>query len=126
MSGITPGPWTVTENDLRDGRYWTVRTSAPDHEPIDIHDDDNGEANARAIAALPEMMEALEALVNAEALSKVEDIVAGWKGPPEKPYSPHPPQLGARIETTCGRVYKLDEAMKAARSALAKAKGETP
>ena len=63
MSKITQGPWTVTVNDLRGGRYWTVRTSSPDHEPIDLHDDENGEANARAISAVPEMMAALEKCV---------------------------------------------------------------
>ncbi len=68
-----------------------------------------------------EVLDALHALANAEALANVPKIVAGWNGPPEKPYSPHPPQLGARIETTCGRVYKLNEALEKARDVLTRA-----
>lgn len=83
------------------------------------------DADANLISAAPEMLEALEAIVNAEALSGVEALVAGWNGPPEKPYSPHPANLGASIKTTCGRVYKLDEALKSARAAIAKARGKS-
>lgn len=68
-----------------------------------------------------EVLDALHALANAEALADVPKIVAGWKGPPEKPYAPHPSQLGARIETTCGRVYKLDVALARARDVLNRA-----
>ena len=68
-----------------------------------------------------EILDALHALANAKALSKVPTIVAGWRGPAEKPYAPHPAQLGARIETTCGRVYELDVALANARDVLSRA-----
>lgn len=68
-----------------------------------------------------EVLDALHALANAEALANVPKIVAGWNGPPEKPYAPHPAQLGARIETTCGRIYKLDAALAKARDVLSRA-----
>lgn len=77
-----------------------------------------------ARSEIARLREALETLVNAPALEKVESIVAGWSGPPERPYSPHPANLGARIETTCGRIYALDKAIKDARSVLAQAKGD--
>lgn len=70
---------------------------------------------------ISDVLDALHALANAEALSNVSKIVAGWNGPPEKPYAPHPPQLGARIETTCGRIYKLNAALEKARAVLAQA-----
>lgn len=55
---FTPGPWGCWASDLRGGRYWTVdRPGAED--PIDIHEADNGEADARLIAAAPDMYEAL-------------------------------------------------------------------
>ena len=47
----TPGPWTWRSEDLRGGRYYTVnRHGADDPEPIDLHEDDNGETDARLIA----------------------------------------------------------------------------
>lgn len=70
---------------------------------------------------IDEMLDALHALANAEALSGVPRLVAGWSGPSDKPYAPHPPQLGARIETTCGRVYKLEIALAKARDVLSRA-----
>lgn len=76
------------------------------------------------LTAAEDLYRALDDLLNAEALSGVEGVVAAWNGPQDKPYSPHPANLGALIKTTCGRVYKLDAAMKAARAALAKARGE--
>lgn len=68
-----------------------------------------------------EVLDALHALANSEALAGVPALVAGWRGPAENPYKPHPPQLGARIETTCGRVVKLDVALATARDVLARA-----
>lgn len=119
--------WNVLTGDswnsicqLKGGAEWEDRRGYY----VQQYEWQNQEANARLIAAAPELYEALNTLLNAPALSKVEGIVAGWNGPPDNPYSPHPPQLGARIETTCGRVYELDKAMKNARAALAKARGE--
>ena len=54
---FTPGPWGCWASDLRGGRYWTV--DRPGEELIDIHEEDNGEADARLIAAAPDMYEAL-------------------------------------------------------------------
>ena len=80
---------------------------------------------------LEESEQRLHALAFAPALKGVRELVAGWQGPPDKPYAPHPPNLGAHIATTCGRIYQLDimiEAGKAhlhvIRAALSKATGE--
>lgn len=75
--------------------------------------------------SIDEVLDALHVLANAEALSGVSAIVAGWNGPPEKPYAPHPAQLGARIETTCGRIYKLDAALSRAHGVLNRAQRTT-
>lgn len=69
---------------------------------------------------------ALDALVNAKALSGVRGLVSGWNGEdrPEPYNERHPPSLGATLpKTNCGAVYELDEAMQAARSVLALTKG---
>lgn len=65
---------------------------------------------------------ALDRLVNAKALSGVRELVAGWNGEdrPEPHKERHPKKLGATLpKTNCGAVYDLDEAMQAARAALA-------
>lgn len=130
MSKHTPGPWEyrVTADFL--GIFPIAsKTEICSLGLAPARDWPNGEAeetlaNGRLIAAAPDLLEALEALLNADALTGVESLVAGWNGPPEKPYSPHPSNLGAQIKTTCGRIYKLDATMKAARAAIAKARGE--
>lgn len=63
----------------------------------------------------------LRNLVEAKALAGVRGIVAGWNGEslPEPHKTRHDPRLGARIETNCGAMYALDEALTAARTALA-------
>lgn len=70
--------------------------------------------------------EALEALVNAKALAGVRPLVAGWNGEGRKdgPYQRHPDRLGSRIDTNCGDVYALDEAIQRARAALTDDQGE--
>ena len=62
---ITPGPWPLGMEDLRGGRYWVVSRPGRD-ESIDLHEDDNGEADARAIAALPGLIEAAEKLLESD------------------------------------------------------------
>lgn len=52
----TPGPWALREENLRGGKYWVVSRPGAD-ETIDLHEGDNGEANARLIAAAPTMAE---------------------------------------------------------------------
>lgn len=70
---------------------------------------------------ISDVLDALHELANADALAGVPKLVAGSNGPPDKPYAPHPAQLGARIETTCGRIYKLHAALEKARCVLAQA-----
>ncbi len=76
-------------------------------------------ASSRSRDERDELLAALRELVDAAALSSVEEIVAGWNGPPEKPYTPHPANLGASIKTTCGRMVKLAETMAKARAVIA-------
>jgi hypothetical protein len=64
----------------------------------------------------------LTKLANAEALSQVRSIVAGWNGEnrPDGPYERHPRKLGATIpKSNCGAIYDLDEALQEARRLLA-------
>ena len=70
---------------------------------------------------MSEVLKALYDLAHADALESVIPLVAGWSGPSDKPYGPHPAQLGAQIKTTCGRIYKLAEAIKNARAVLYRA-----
>ena len=69
------------------------------------------------------LRQALSNLVNAKALAGVRNQVAGWNGEgrPDGPFKErHPIRLGATLpKTNCGAVYELDEAMQAARTALA-------
>jgi hypothetical protein len=65
---FTPGPWSILDDD-------DLKVTAPDgdDEPWHIahicgacgHEDDASEANARLIAAAPELLEAVEALFSA-------------------------------------------------------------
>jgi len=63
---------------------------------------------------------ALQVLVSAKAIKNIRSMVAGWNGEGRADglYDRHPAKLGAIIETNCGAVYALDEAMTAARSIL--------
>jgi len=98
----TKGPWDVYPLDLGGGRHWFVKVGP--HEVIDIHEDDNGEANTRLIAAAPELAEALEKLIEYEpARAEIR-----------------PDAKGDRQHAEAVAVFA------AARAALAKARGETP
>lgn len=55
----TPGPWTFNDDD------WSVE--AGHHIICEMHGD-NAEANARLIAAAPELLEALKALAQLEPM----------------------------------------------------------
>lgn len=73
-------------------------------------------------ARIERLWAALDALVNARALSGVRELVAGWNGEgrPDGPYERHPDKLGATMpKTNCGAIYALDEVMQQAREALA-------
>ena len=100
MSAHTPGPWSVHTEDLRGGRYFIV-VRASVLPPLDIHEDENGEADAALISAAPDLLAALERMV---ALYR--------------PYT----DLG--IKTLHGGPGVLAN-VKVARAAIAKAKGET-
>ena len=55
----TSGPWQRQSDALRGGTYWTVIRPGSD-DPIDIHEDDNGEADSALISAGPDMLAALK------------------------------------------------------------------
>lgn len=59
MAGYTPGPWAVEVDYKGD-----VGVFAPDYGLICYPVEDNYEANARAIAALPDLLAALHDLVD--------------------------------------------------------------
>ena len=67
MSRHTPEPWEVEVNDLRGGRYYTVRR--PGREDIDIHEEDGGAEDAPVIAAAPDLLGALR---NCQALLQTD------------------------------------------------------
>ena len=96
MSKHTPGPWIVDEACL----VWAE--AAGEYVALTDHDDaapipmEQREANARLIAAAPELLEALEAL------------------------SPHRTGYGQSMDWQA-----YNEAQKKARAAIAKAKGES-
>lgn len=75
----------------------------------------------------PDLLKALSDIVDAKAIAGVRTLVAGWNGEHlKKPhYERHSPRLGARIETNCGAIYELDEALERARAAIAKATSST-
>lgn len=80
---------------------------------------------ADAADEIDRLRDALTALANAEALSGIRAIVAGWNGEgrDESYQHRHPDKLGATLpKTTCGAVYALDEAIQNARAALTPAK----
>ena len=70
----TPGPWTLSAQDLWGGRYWSVLL-AGDLDPIDLHEDENGEVNARLIAAAPTMAKYIET----RAIGGDSDAIAIWE-----------------------------------------------
>jgi hypothetical protein len=135
----TPGPWRADVRPAFGDRY--VRQDPKNWDgmgyqhicalPADkkgTHYGDMFAANARLIAAAPDLYEALSALVEAKALAGVRELVAGWNGEtrPDGPFEArHPSRLGATLpKTDCGSVYDLDAAMQNARAALAKALGD--
>ena len=56
----TPGPWHIGYNDLRGGRYWWVSRGQEMDLATDLHEDENGKADAHLIAAAPDLLKALE------------------------------------------------------------------
>jgi hypothetical protein len=91
-------------------------------EVMEAGDPDLRAARAALAAPMPRdsLREALDRLTNAKALAGVRPLVAGWNGEGRnEPYNErHPRNLGAKLPTTCGEVYDLDDALTAARAAL--------
>lgn len=63
MSKHTPGPWDLDEGDL--STVYELETSDPLAEVFSDKSAEENVANARLIAAAPELLEALEALLAA-------------------------------------------------------------
>ena len=86
MSKHTPGPWTIHDLDVDgDGRFWVKIYSGTPEDPnsmecvvndIDVSDD-AGKANARLIAAAPEMLELLRTAPTDELLEAAEQDPEG-------------------------------------------------
>jgi hypothetical protein len=112
---ITPGPWKVSRTGSKSDAFEIYKDNGPDYDSemlcklynYNREDDEdqpfvNAEANARAISALPDLIEAAE-----KALSAFDDQDFGT----------------TRMET--GQWYTIAyDAENALRTALAKAKGE--
>ena len=69
MSGHTPGPWRVRAYDVRTGRLFDIRAGAD----VVAYQSDR-EADARLIAAAPDLLEACKLAV--EALKAPADHMA--------------------------------------------------
>lgn len=70
-SKFTPGPWHVgdgNETIVYDANRWAIASATTFHRK---HEDGSSEANAKLIAAAPELLEALEALKREIILSDV-------------------------------------------------------
>ena len=129
MSKITPGPWTVvrSENEVyvRDRGGLIAQGPKPSrYEGQDARYDAEVaqyEANARAISAVPEMMEALESvLIGGNHLG----LVIGADHPPHTATHEDAQRhygAGDKYEVWC-----CWQAIMNARADLAKARGETP
>lgn len=64
MTKHTPGPWVLRKNEDDESYDVTHPSYDPTHEAIAYVGYDNNEANAKLIAAAPEMLEYLIAYVN--------------------------------------------------------------
>lgn len=105
MSNYTPGPWRFSSHP-HDGNYMRITCSN------DPAEGDNlrgycGEANARLIAAAPDLLDALQTLM------KVHDESAGFAG-----------KYGRKLDEAIeAQRIKVDHATALARAALARATG---
>jgi hypothetical protein len=99
--GHTPGPWTLTDQRIRDGGPAIDVLAGPYRvasAPLLARSADNEsrllevQANARLIAAAPEMLEALR-----EMVARFSE----WQGPKEPEDSP-----AARARNRCVRAYE--------------------
>lgn len=90
-------------------------------------DDELRSEAAATITALRKRVEELEGvlgvLLGAEALNTVRITVAGWNGEGREDghqFERHPSTAHCTIPTTCGAIYDLDDALKAAAALRAK------
>jgi hypothetical protein len=80
MSKHTPGPWSVADRLVPNGRRWVQRNHTRTLVAL-VYSTPEREANARLIAAAPDLLEACnEALEFAE---DQEDVLDGSYGQPE-------------------------------------------
>lgn len=96
MSKHTPGPWALDDNghDIRTHEdYWPIGCADGNLIAYVAHTDDvMGEANARLIAAAPDLLAACEALLNearqffpmvcGDAITEAEAAIAKARGEP--------------------------------------------
>ncbi len=104
----TPGPWELNDLSVESASEGKWIACADSRMGNDLFED---QANARLIAAAPELLEALEALV-----SKLKLILPAIDG-------------ALVMESIHGRPYtgpNLADELKQAEAAIAKAKGEQP
>ncbi|GGD58701.1 hypothetical protein [Croceicoccus mobilis] len=85
MTEHTPGPWSLDENDIRDEAQavLTDRFGGTVADVFTGHRHGECEANARLIAAAPELLDALEYLVSlggGDCLDMARDAIAKARG----------------------------------------------
>jgi hypothetical protein len=111
MTKHTPGPWKAQPREFPEGQWflegqWEVVSTCENErliaEAAPHIDSDSEEANARLIAAAPELLEALVGLMRVM------------------------PVLPADAKTVRGIEQQYDAAHRAARAAIAKATGDKP
>jgi hypothetical protein len=122
MADHTPGPWQAVEGKTT-GRMVITPNARTKATRIVAHiGGPDRDANARLIAAAPELLEALVELLGIDRMN--ENI--GWRGP-----TPSDPNLfqcefcGSEHDDCTLIDHKYDCAIVEARAAIAKAKGET-
>lgn len=79
-TNFTPGPWSLDNNDVRDEAQ-AVESEATGcivAEACTLDRPGDCEANAHLIAAAPELYEALEGIMRAEARDRVMPAGAEW------------------------------------------------
>ncbi len=119
MSGNpwTPGPWLYQGFiDAGNTSGWYVVVAPHRVISVEGRSEEEADANARLIAAAPEMAEALEALEDAASC-----LAATFERIPED----YPERSAIHTHEGHTETYLLDQ-IKAARALLARIRGETP
>lgn len=115
----TPGPWLIRSDDaLRQTLIWSdARTDVARIQWDGFTENNETEANARLIAAAPELAEALREMLEVSACRSLSNC--GGRGAVEAPAML--PAYGKRQETPCDCC--VCEAARTARAVLAKIEG---